>query len=844
MKEIKDKHLFSLDDSQYSGDLLNTKVEDIKEPVILYGFIQDIDNAIDKWENPARYGQGDEVSMVKIGQLHPDACEYSGLTVKEAVCKRVKNQMIGSLLIDFVPVFCVASDIFRGYASKGDEYDTDFREYTRSEFTHLIKLEGENIDGISKKNIKTYWNAYKTGVVNRTGNFQMGTAQKKCSEKIISAYKSGKNVFLLGAKPRFGKNFTILETAKIMGWKKILFVSYLPTVFPSLKEDVMSHIDFDGWKYVDYRDKRNRGENPFDGETPTVVSVSAQLLNYADDEDGLKRSFTIEEMNDFRMTLNTLIKSGIDVIVPDEAHQGGLTVYMNNIISQANAKMTIYVTGTDSNFKSDPRFNSENTFEYDYIDEYLDTDSRAKKMPKIKIYTFEMDQRIRNAAKEYHIYEYPTFRKMFETRKNKFVYENLVREFFKAVFGKYNSTDGSLRTTIKLNNASPFKMDINIDHTLAILPTIDAVKASIKLLKKMGFDEDFEFINAAGNDGEKNIDNVKAKIQTNKHNHKKTVTFVCRRFREGVTVPAWHGVFLFDDGKSFNEYLQTMFRTQSPEQNKDFCYIFDYNPERCLQIRYDHINYNKKDGYTKEEMAKVLFDCMPISYYDAEGNLIEDDEFQNKLFEATHKKGFGDGFEEFGNSHLRISRWYYTDVKDMEERFQDVELNGGNTSTVNGRTNGLKGGKLNKVMGEIKKAISSGKSTSIKKEINNLIKLCVEVMKSVPEFLFVTGKHYTNIYSALKNENADVFKEITDFEMSDFIYLLDNGYIDVDALNYSIKKFYQDKVDNFDLAIMYAEDPSQSKDVESCIEKFYKKWLYEKGSNRDVPFSVLNTYNF
>ena len=46
------------------------------------------------------------------------------------------------------------------------------------------------------------------------------------------------------------------------------------------------------------------------------------------------------------------------------------------------------------------------------------------------------------------------------------------------------------------------------------------------------------------------------------------------------------------------------------------------------------------------------------------------------------------------------------------------------------------------------------------------------------------------------------------------------------------------------MATIYAEDPSQSKDVENYIENFYKKWLYEKGSNRDVPFSVLNTYNF
>jgi hypothetical protein len=288
MKEGTTQHIFALDESQYNGSILDTKIEDIKERRIVYGYIEDVNNMFDRWENPARYSGGDETCTVKIGELDPTSEVYKGKLVKDAVNFRVQQQHSDSAMTEYIPVFCFASDIIK-ISKKADD---DFRYYIRKYHTHLAKEEGELISGISKKNIKEFYNSYKTGIRDRSENFQMSIHQKECSDKIVTAYNSGITSFLLGAKPRFGKNFTLLETARILGLKNILFVSYLPTVFDSLEHDVESHINYKGWKYIDYRDKKNRGENPYDDITPTVVSVSAQLLNYTDDEDGIMNALS------------------------------------------------------------------------------------------------------------------------------------------------------------------------------------------------------------------------------------------------------------------------------------------------------------------------------------------------------------------------------------------------------------------------------------------------------------------------------------------------------------------------------------------------------------------------
>jgi hypothetical protein len=78
---------------------------------------------------------------------------------------------------------------------------------------------------------------------------------------------------------RFGKNFTFLNIAKqvVSENGNVLVLTNKPGVFSSLKDDIESHVYFDGWKYSEL--KRNKDWTPSNGVD--VLAVSKQLTDNA-----------------------------------------------------------------------------------------------------------------------------------------------------------------------------------------------------------------------------------------------------------------------------------------------------------------------------------------------------------------------------------------------------------------------------------------------------------------------------------------------------------------------------------------------------------------------------------
>lgn len=846
MKIGSTQHLISLNNSLYNGEFLNTCIDDIKEERIIYGYIEDIDNMFDRWENPNRYSGGDETVTVKIGEFHTNSNIYKGMTVKDAVNNRVQQQQTDSAQTDLIPIFCFP--IYDSLRRKGQSCaDNDFRSYIRIEHTHRAKENGENISGLSKKKIKEIYIEYTTGIKKRTENFPLRQSQKECIYKIIRSYMSGEKYFCIGAKPRFGKNQTLLHALKELEFKNILMISYKPTVFNSLRDDVQNHVDFDGWRYVDYREKRNQYENPYDGITPTVVSASVQLLVQTQGVDNInewRTEFSEKDINAFRDRFEKILPY-VDVLIIDESHFGGHTRSMDNIIDSAkNVKLIIFITGTDSKFKNDSRFNDNNIYEYDYFDEC--NDPTVTDMPKINARLYEMDKSFVYMCKQqYKTEEFPTFGKLFKTNsKGHFEHPDLVKILFKMVLGK-RSFNESGRLARHLNSISPYEdPEIeNIDHVVWTLPTVAATESAEKILNSLGL-TDFEIIRAAG-DGIKDIDVVKGIIQNCKAKHKKTITLVCKRFREGVTVPDWNGVFLFDDISSYDLYIQTMFRVQNPNLNKRNCYVFDYNPERHLKLRYDCMHYHNKfgsDDSNDKRMYKTLNDCMPLVYYDAEGSLYSSEEILNKMIEV--QRNFSkNGFEEFGLYHLNESL-FRLNSKDivLGDIFKNVVINNHPlpSETISVSSNGVSGGEMceleisNRFLNAIDDNGIKGKSDQ-----ERFMKLCIEVLKTIPKYLFVCNKVYANIYESLEYTNANIFKRVTSIEMDDFKYLLDNNFINVNEVNCSMIKFFKDKEDYYDSAMYCVGDSNYITEIVSNISMFYTKWIYDKSEEKDIPFSIL-----
>lgn len=89
----------------------------------------------------------------------------------------------------------------------------------------------------------------------RTQSFGMRPEQLEAVETTAAYFRKhagGKPPkFLWNAKMRFGKTFSTYQLVREMGWERVLVLTYKPAVATAWHDDLVSHVDFDGWLYVD-----------------------------------------------------------------------------------------------------------------------------------------------------------------------------------------------------------------------------------------------------------------------------------------------------------------------------------------------------------------------------------------------------------------------------------------------------------------------------------------------------------------------------------------------------------------------------------------------------------------
>ena len=102
--------------------------------------------------------------------------------------------------------------------------------------------------------------AVKNGTENvedRTQTFGMRPEQAQAVEKTMRYFQAvqkeeGGRIpkFLWNAKMRFGKTFAAYQLAKKMGMKRVLILTFKPAVQTAWREDLMTHVDFEGWQFI------------------------------------------------------------------------------------------------------------------------------------------------------------------------------------------------------------------------------------------------------------------------------------------------------------------------------------------------------------------------------------------------------------------------------------------------------------------------------------------------------------------------------------------------------------------------------------------------------------------
>ena len=450
-------------------------------------------------------------------------------------------------------------------------------------------------------------------------HFQKAQEAKKRKEKDFS------RKMLWNAKMRFGKTIAALQVAKEMAFRKTLIITHRPVVKESWFED-FAKIFSDCPLYL-YGSK-TKGESLSSLEQ-LASEKDISYVYFASIQD-LRGSEAVGGNYDKNADIYT---TKWDFLIIDEAHEGTQTEQGQKVIYELRRKKPyeLHLSGTPFNLIY--KYEDDEVYTWDYIDEQLAKEEWDKKMPgtpnpyaslpSLSIYTYDLGTLLTDSYFDFSNQSF-SFREFFRTDEaGDFVYDEDIDAFLNLLCQKdanslYPYSNEHFRTLFR--------------HTLWMVPGVKAAHALCNKLRNHDVFGQFTIVNVAGSgdeDGERGdaLQLVEHAIKADSE-ATRTITVSCGRLTTGVTVPPWTGVFLLSGSydTSASWYMQTVFRVQSPHsvrgRMKTDCYAFDFAPDRTLRIATEMVKVSAKPGeQTDDDRAKLgqLLNFCPIIAYSGSG---------------------------------------------------------------------------------------------------------------------------------------------------------------------------------------------------------------------------------
>lgn len=487
--------------------------------------------------------------------------------------------------------------------------------------------------------------------------------QAEAIAKTVKLYKKAgakSRRMLWNAKMRFGKTLSALQVAKEMRFSRTLILTHRPVVDAGWFED-FDKIFYDSPGYA-YGSK-NYGSS-FANLENRHKRDGMNYVFFASMQD-LRGSETVGGKFDKN---DDIFSTSWDYIIIDEAHEGTQTALGKAVITELTKESTkiLQLSGTPFNLMDETT--EEEMFTWDYTME-----QRAKQewdrnhfgdsnpyagLPRMNIYTYDLGRLMHDFADEDIAFNFKEFfrceahsQSPSDIEELQFVHHADVSHFL------------NLLTKEDPESMYPFANDRyrNIfRHTLWIVPGVKAAKALSAMLKEHPVFGNFDIVNVAG-DGDEEEDREEALKKVNKaiaEAQHGTITLSCGRLTTGVSVPQWMGVLMLSG--SFNTaasaYMQTIFRVQTPYSVnglvKEDCYVFDFAPDRTLQVLASVPRVSRKAGKTTEAQRQALGDflnfCPVIGMdgsvmkpYDANKMM---EQLKKAYVERVVRNGFEDGY--------------------------------------------------------------------------------------------------------------------------------------------------------------------------------------------------------
>jgi superfamily II DNA or RNA helicase len=592
--------------------------------------------------------------------------------------------------------------------------------------------------------------------VSRPNSYPMREEQVECHDKAVTHYQAGGDKFLMNAKMRFGKTFTSYQIIKSLNIRRVLVITYKPAVDAGWREDLNTHVDFEGWNYYSAKDD-------FNSSNPIKLPKGEVNILFA----------SFQDFNDFEKTKWEIAKTyHYDMIVIDEMHYGSKTERAQASLAQLSYDLTLYVSGTPLKALMSGEFLDEEIYTWGYADEQKkrkaekDADWETELyrwLPEMKFHTFEVTEEAKKLVSAYTEEEGFTMTKMFGSEDGEnFKDDSAVKLFLDQVFGiGVRKTQSPIRTHA-------------VDHMLFVMPpNVNSANAMSNMLENRVGD-DYKIINVAG-DNTRKLDEVKALIARNQ----KTITVTCGRFNTGVTVPEWDMVMMLDDTRAPETYFQTIFRCQSPDKKrgKELCSVIDFNPQRCLEMIYEFADITAKPSESTQGAVRSFLEFAPV--LDHSGNKTIEVDVNHVLNMMAETGGYA---ERFGSSVML--NWGLLD--NHSNAFFGIDADA-NTSINSGVSdNGIDKGKNYEKSNVPKSKAQIDEEKKTEKELRQRV---ITMMRKLPTYLFLEQSKIDNVGDIIYNNN-ELFEETVGISIDSFKELC-TGFIKTDRLDRAIMAYKQ-----------------------------------------------------
>lgn len=510
-------------------------------------------------------------------------------------------------------------------------------------------------------------------VENRTQTFSMRPEQMRAVEKTEAYFLSAKQEqpdksakFLWNAKMRFGKTFTSYQLAKKMGFSKILILTFKPAVQSAWKDDLLHHIDFEGWQFIsrpEYSGDANIDQQyqSADKSRPIVCFGSFQDFLGTNENGGIKAKNEWVHTTDWDLVIFDEYHFGAwrdnakklfenedeENVYEDELSESDKANNAANAIDETwlpiSTKYYLYLSGTPFRALSNGEFIEEQIYSWTYSNEQeakenWDDEKGSnpyEDLPRIVMLTYKIPDSIQSIAQggEYDEFDLNEFfaAKGKETEAQ-FIHEAYVQKWLDLIRGSYLQTSvdelklGAEKPPMPFSDTRLLNV---LSHTLWFLPNVASCFAMANLLaqKQNVFYHDYKVNVCAGAKAGIGVAALEPVLESMGNPlESKTITLSCGKLTTGVTVKPWTGIFMLRNLKSPETYFQSAFRVQSPWEiheeagktiiEKRECYVFDFALNRALKQISDYARNLDTNGGNPEKKVADFIKFLPVLAYD------------------------------------------------------------------------------------------------------------------------------------------------------------------------------------------------------------------------------------